>query len=136
MIVSRRVDERTRSRECAIERGPHAAVRRAGRILAGDPALAGDGVRGADQGQGNPQPRLDLPKGEDMVLPPEVPAVRPAALERMVGHHDHGAPAGRAEGGARSEEHTSELQSRLHLVCRLLLEKKKTHDTPGTPPTT
>src|SRR2546429_3412548 len=30
----------------------------------------------------------------------------------------------------RSEEHTSELQSRLHLVCRLLLEKKKhTHQT-------
>src|SRR2546422_7208610 len=29
----------------------------------------------------------------------------------------------------RSEEHTSELQSRLHLVCRLLLEKKKTGDT-------
>src|SRR5205809_5122317 len=28
--------------------------------------------------------------------------------------------------GHRSEEHTSELQSRLHLVCRLLLEKKKT----------
>src|SRR2546429_4757672 len=28
--------------------------------------------------------------------------------------------------GLRSEEHTSELQSRLHLVCRLLLEKKKT----------
>src|SRR5687768_18304211 len=27
----------------------------------------------------------------------------------------------------RSEEHTSELQSRLHLVCRLLLEKKKTN---------
>src|SRR2546422_2244527 len=28
-------------------------------------------------------------------------------------------------GEVRSEEHTSELQSRLHLVCRLLLEKKK-----------
>src|SRR5687768_18272231 len=28
-------------------------------------------------------------------------------------------------GHIRSEEHTSELQSRLHLVCRLLLEKKK-----------
>src|SRR5687768_17647828 len=28
-------------------------------------------------------------------------------------------------GERRSEEHTSELQSRLHLVCRLLLEKKK-----------
>src|SRR3712207_7812901 len=29
--------------------------------------------------------------------------------------------------GTRSEEHTSELQSRQYLVCRLLLEKKKTH---------
>src|SRR5687768_18079593 len=36
-----------------------------------------------------------------------------------------GAPLGHAGPGARSEEHTSELQSRLHLVCRLLLEKKK-----------
>src|SRR2546429_5136815 len=33
----------------------------------------------------------------------------------------------RPRGSARSEEHTSELQSRLHLVCRLLLEKKKIH---------
>src|SRR5687768_18001411 len=33
-----------------------------------------------------------------------------------------GSPFSRA---GRSEEHTSELQSRLHLVCRLLLEKKK-----------
>src|SRR3712207_8180401 len=32
----------------------------------------------------------------------------------------------------RSEEHTSELQSRQYLVCRLLLEKKKTHETPLT----
>src|SRR2546422_6979650 len=30
----------------------------------------------------------------------------------------------------RSEEHTSELQSRLHLVCRLLLEKKKIKEVP------
>src|SRR2546429_4574356 len=30
----------------------------------------------------------------------------------------------------RSEEHTSELQSRLHLVCRLLLEKKKKESRP------
>src|SRR5687768_18208958 len=30
--------------------------------------------------------------------------------------------------GYRSEEHTSELQSRLHLVCRLLLEKKKKYN--------
>src|SRR5690348_17677512 len=33
----------------------------------------------------------------------------------------------------RSEEHTSELQSPVHLVCRLLLEKKK-HDPPSLPP--
>src|SRR2546429_8690159 len=44
------------------------------------------------------------------------PRLHAAALERPY-------PAGRAL-GRRSEEHTSELQSRLHLVCRLLLEKK------------
>src|SRR6478752_10511568 len=33
---------------------------------------------------------------------------------------------------SRSEEHTSELQSRLHLVCRLLLEKKKKKQIPAT----
>src|SRR2546429_6517699 len=36
-------------------------------------------------------------------------------------------PPGDRPDRARSEEHTSELQSRLHLVCRLLLEKKNTH---------
>src|SRR2546429_700372 len=35
-------------------------------------------------------------------------------------------------GPARSEEHTSELQSRLHLVCRLLLEKKKSSRHPSS----
>src|SRR5687768_17981118 len=38
-------------------------------------------------------------------------------------HHDF--RRGRPRVVVRSEEHTSELQSRLHLVCRLLLEKKK-----------
>src|SRR5258705_5367832 len=37
-----------------------------------------------------------------------------------------GSPLG-DPGGGRSEEHTSELQSLRHLVCRLLLEKKKKH---------
>src|SRR2546429_3359853 len=36
---------------------------------------------------------------------------------------------GASHAGGRSEEHTSELQSRLHLVCRLLLEKKKNYST-------
>src|SRR5438309_6731000 len=34
-------------------------------------------------------------------------------------------PGAARGGGPRSEEHTSELQSQFHLVCRLLLEKKK-----------
>src|SRR2546422_10480223 len=36
------------------------------------------------------------------------------------------------QGEPRSEEHTSELQSRLHLVCRLLLEKKKNSENQRT----
>src|SRR2546422_6311032 len=36
-------------------------------------------------------------------------------------------PPAEPRGVPRSEEHTSELQSRLHLVCRLLLEKKKNY---------
>src|SRR2546422_552386 len=43
-------------------------------------------------------------------------------IERLAADH----PAGARRPEQRSEEHTSELQSRLHLVCRLLLEKKKT----------
>src|SRR6266436_7842501 len=56
-----------------------------------------------------------------MLLRPEPGAVRPVAVgrERRDGGHDGPQRHG------RSEEHTSELQSRLHLVCRLLLEKKK-----------
>src|SRR5687768_18350653 len=81
--------------------------------------------------------RLERGKGgaEDPRVPPECGEERPPRL-------DHGADGSRS--GARrrravvrrgrrlqlapeerSEEHTSELQSRLHLVCRLLLEKKK-----------
>src|SRR2546422_7781903 len=51
-----------------------------------------------------------------------VAAEREVGAVLLAGPHRH----------ERSEEHTSELQSRLHLVCRLLLEKKKTR---GTPPT-
>src|SRR3712207_7549495 len=39
-------------------------------------------------------------------------------------------PAARRRASRRSEEHTSELQSRQYLVCRLLLEKKKYITTP------
>src|SRR3712207_8980803 len=47
-----------------------------------------------------------------------------AALRQPVRHAD-GRVAERLAQGVRSEEHTSELQSRQYLVCRLLLEKKK-----------
>src|SRR3712207_8385040 len=43
---------------------------------------------------------------------------------------------GRPDAGWRSEEHTSELQSRQYLVCRLLLEKKNKKKTFGTNHTT
>src|SRR5688572_31747687 len=39
-----------------------------------------------------------------------------------------------SRGLARSEEHTSELQSQSNLVCRLLLEKKKTYPSSPPPP--
>src|SRR5690554_7753369 len=47
------------------------------------------------------------------------------AAEYPVGPGGIGEDDGNHEEHARSEEHTSELQSRPHLVCRLLLEKKK-----------
>src|SRR3712207_7169274 len=53
----------------------------------------------------------------------------PSDEEGMEGRYDYwvrSVNAGRGR-GCRSEEHTSELQSRQYLVCRLLLEKKKHH---------
>src|SRR3712207_8356532 len=55
-----------------------------------------------------PEPHALRQLDEDVEVPPRV-------------------PGGRDGGLRRSEEHTSELQSRQYLVCRLLLEKKKTH---------
>src|SRR5690625_6597059 len=71
--------------------------------------------------------------GRDLCVPP---LVRTDGEIRMApGHRPTRAGTGAmalrpgvppsADGGLRSEEHTSELQSRGHLVCRLLLEKKK-----------
>src|SRR5256885_11287824 len=48
---------------------------------------------------------------------------RPAAATPLLGNRGH--PARDCDVGARSEEHTSELQSPCNLVCRLLLAKKK-----------
>src|SRR3712207_8506311 len=59
----------------------------------------------------------------------DVDRARSAAAELEVTaarFHSTALSAGAALARARSEEHTSELQSRQYLVCRLLLEKKKT----------
>src|SRR5688572_31842934 len=60
-------------------------------------------------------------------ISPPPPRWRPARRWRR----SPGRLAGRSRGrlGARSEEHTSELQSQSNLVCRLLLEKKKKQQT-------
>src|SRR5260370_10571624 len=55
------------------------------------------------------------------------PYARPVGLAWPQGH--------RGQTPARSEEHTSELQSHLNLVCRLLLEKKKKYDSRAMPST-
>src|SRR5205809_3795338 len=58
-------------------------------------------------------------------------AARQRDLRQQIGNADADRRGGLMQGRlglpdvGRSEEHTSELQSRLHLVCRLLLEKKK-----------
>src|SRR2546422_3809638 len=64
---------------------------------------------------------VDADKGQSGEAHPEQQRNRPAQM----------APFAHV---VRSEEHTSELQSRLHLVCRLLLEKKKKQHsrTPST----
>src|SRR5260370_27147601 len=49
------------------------------------------------------------------------------AAQRRSGRRHRALRAGHRRGEVRSEEHTSELQSHLNLVCRLLLEKKKTY---------
>src|SRR5438309_8385518 len=45
-------------------------------------------------------------------------------LQPLLDAHGRGAARGQVDDHERSEEHTSELQSQFHLVCRLLLEKK------------
>src|SRR3712207_8153236 len=65
----------------------------------------------------------------DGYRPPELPSLSTTAVPgraRGIGSDRHrGSDPGRYQRAPRSEEHTSELQSRQYLVCRLLLEKKK-----------
>src|SRR3712207_7702998 len=65
---------------------------------------------------------LHRPHGRPRIRPPTHPRRRPPTQQHQP-RPPH--PPGIRESGLRSEEHTSELQSRQYLVCRLLLEKKK-----------
>src|SRR5205809_4758892 len=56
---------------------------------------------------------------------PYTPLFRSSSTRRDIPTSPSRASPPRRRAAPRSEEHTSELQSRLHLVCRLLLEKKK-----------
>src|SRR2546422_1731071 len=81
-------------------------------------------------------PRSTLFPHDALPICLSLPEAHRAYLGRR-GRASHGcrrAPRGESRGGrstkGRSEEHTSELQSRLHLVCRLLLEKKNERARP------
>src|SRR2546422_4273552 len=99
-------------------------------------------------GQLEPPPPNDFPNAGSQIVkikPSDVPMLpfvllpRPLQESNVIGKGGTAGFLGAAydpyyfyQDPARSEEHTSELQSRLHLVCRLLLEKKKTVSTVTT----
>src|SRR5690349_4690183 len=74
-------------------------------------------------------PRLQEPVRQRVHLAPVVPPLTQWIRQRKSWLMLRAEPATRSPRDSRSEEHTSELQSRRDLVCRLLLEKKKTTQT-------
>src|SRR5206468_10540416 len=89
-------------------RAPHSFPTRRSSDLWGGQGHGHRGGRGGS-GQASQAGQGKLPAGSRQAQPTRARAV----------------PAGPASAAPRSEEHTSELQSRSDLVCRLLLEKKK-----------
>src|SRR2546422_6885106 len=89
-------------------------------------------------------PYTTLFRSANSAVPYPTDSTRPASDSRtdssssttaMTGTPDNSFMSGPHGALRRSEEHTSELQSRLHLVCRLLLEKKKKKYTLCSSPT-
>src|SRR5205807_5876525 len=124
----------------AREGGPGAKARERADVAVGPDARAVDHAVGKDLRVGADLAVADHAAGADSYPVPE----RHLSLEHDVHVDEHIAPMGHAAahvdprgvrernarehelaGDARSEEHTSELQSPCNLVCRLLLEKKK-----------
>src|SRR2546422_3138033 len=81
------------------------------------------------EGRFKEDPILKRPEGNDKT---HVCQLRTVHLPDEIGRKGPSliADDDRPKESDRSEEHTSELQSRLHLVCRLLLEKKKNKQIP------
>src|SRR5690606_40558543 len=77
------------------------------------------------QAYGIPAARVDRPSQLDAALEEALNHPGPYLLDVRVRPEENCWPMVPAGGAIRSEEHTSELQSRENLVCRLLLEKKK-----------
>src|SRR3989442_7187822 len=73
-----------------------------------------------------------VPAQPSDIVPAQPPDIVPAQTTDVVPAEPPDVVPAQGGGLGRSEEHTSELQSRPHLVCRLLLEKKKilTHRYP------
>src|ERR1035441_2952432 len=92
---------------------------RAGRRSGPHPAKGADGLAGEADSESPSLPS----EGADVGLPAKL---QPGVVGR-VRRYPQARAARLAERGCISEEHTSELQSLRHLVCRLLLEKKKQH---------
>src|SRR5437868_8809445 len=91
-------------------------------ILAPQAGVFGFELLGAALGAAAPFP----PWGRRRQAPP--PGTEPLGMNPQLRGHCRGRPAAvepQLNRALRSEEHTSELQSRFDLVCRLLLEKKK-----------
>src|SRR3712207_8271371 len=81
-------------------------------------------------------PILELAQQDRLIVPPGAQATlltRTGKVERVTGTTTVTSPPAIEP---RSEEHTSELQSRQYLVCRLLLEKKKTNPSHKCTPQT
>src|SRR3712207_7061759 len=89
---------------------PYTTLFRSGRIGTDRPAMDGQAQAGAEE-----------------ELAADLPADARRCVMGVAGAVERGEGVGRrrSDEAQRSEEHTSELQSRQYLVCRLLLEKKK-----------
>src|SRR3712207_8962445 len=91
---------------------PYTTLFRSRRVQMGGRAVLAAGATG-------PPPARGVASPDQLLRPAAAHPGRPADFSRYL---DTPRAGGRA---LRSEEHTSELQSRQYLVCRLLLEKKK-----------